>query len=112
MATSSSGSRFSKKRLMLAFAIAAFADASSIVLLFVPPVQGILDLATAILLFVVLGRQWIILPGLVMEAIPGLDIFPFWVLVVTAIAMRGTVQPGRDRHAAGDDANQDSMRGQ
>jgi hypothetical protein len=33
-----------------------------------------------------------LLPGLVMEAIPGLYDFPFWVLVVGAVAMWGTVR--------------------
>jgi len=41
----------------------------------------------------VLGRQWILLPGLIMEAIPGLYVFPFWVLVVGAVAMWGTARP-------------------
>ena len=56
---------------------------------FTPPVQWGTDLVTAILLFCVLGWQWILLPGLIMEAIPGFYIFPFWVLVVTAVAVRG-----------------------
>jgi hypothetical protein len=37
----------------------------------------------------VLGWQWILLPGLVMEAIPGLNVFPFWMLVVGAVAVWG-----------------------
>ena len=51
------------------------------------------DLATAILLFIVLGWQWILLSGLVMEAIPGLYVLPFWVLVVGAVAVWGTARP-------------------
>ena len=85
--------RFSKKRLALAFALAALADALSFFLVLTPPVQWGVDLVTAILLFVVLGFQWILLPGLIMEAIPGLYIFPFWVLVVAAVAMWGTPRP-------------------
>jgi hypothetical protein len=77
---------------MLAFAIAGLADLLSIALSFAPPVQWASDLSTAVLLFVVLGRQWILLPALIMEAIPGVYVFPFWVLVVAAIAMRGTVR--------------------
>jgi hypothetical protein len=86
--------RVSKTRLILAFAIAGLADLLSIVLSFSPPVQWACDVTTAVLLFVVLGRQWILLPALIMEAIPGLYVFPFWVLVVTAIAWRGTVRDG------------------
>ena len=85
--------RFSNTRLALAFAIAALADGLSFFLTFTPPVQWAADSVTAILLFVVLGRQWILLPGLIMEAIPGLYVFPFWVLVVGAVAMWGTARP-------------------
>jgi hypothetical protein len=85
--------RFSGRRLALAFVVAALADGLSFFLTFTPPVQWATDLVTAVLLFMVLGRQWILLPGLIMEAIPGLYIFPFWVLVVGAVALWGTVRP-------------------
>ena len=51
--------------------------------------QWTVDLATAALLFMVLGFQWILLPGLIMEAIPGVSVFPFWVLVVAAVIVGG-----------------------
>ena len=88
-----SRSRFSRRRLALGFTIAALADGLSVFLTFTPPVQWAVDLVTAILLFVALGWQWILLPGLIMEAIPGLYVFPFWVLVVGAVAMWGTARP-------------------
>ena len=88
--------RFSGRRLALAFTIAALADVLSGFLTLAPPVEWAVDLVTAILLFVVLGRQWILLPGLIMEAIPGLYVFPFWVLVVGAVAMWGTARPKLD----------------
>jgi hypothetical protein len=87
--------RFSKNRLALAFALAAVADGLSIFLALTPPVQWAADFVTAILLFMVLGRQWILLPGLIMEAIPGLNVFPFWVLVVGAVSVWGTARPKR-----------------
>ncbi len=87
------GPRFSIRRLALAFAIAALADGLSFFLPFTPPVQWAADLVTAILLFVVMGWQWILLPGLIMEAIPGLYVFPFWVFVVAAVAFWGTARP-------------------
>jgi hypothetical protein len=87
--------RYSWKRLALAFAMAALADGLSLFLTFTPPVQWAADLVTAILLFMVLGRQWILLPGLIMEAIPGFYVFPFWMLVVGAVAMWGTARPKR-----------------
>ena len=48
---------------------------------------------TAILLFMVLGWQWILLPGLVREAIPGISVFPFWLLVVGTVAKWSTARP-------------------
>jgi hypothetical protein len=47
--------------------------------------QWLIDLGTALLLFLVLGRRWAILPGLVTEAIPGMGVFPVWILVVLSI---------------------------
>ena len=85
--------RFSKRRLALAFTMAVLSDGLSVFLTLTPPVQWATDLVTAILLFMVLGWQWILLPGLIMEAIPGLYVFPFWVLVVGAVAMWGTARP-------------------
>ena len=85
--------RFSGKRLALAFTVAALADGLSVFLTLTPPVQWAVDVVTAIVLLVVLGWQWILLPGLIMEAIPGLYVFPFWVLVVGAVAVWGTARP-------------------
>jgi hypothetical protein len=84
--------RFSRRRVVLAFTVAALADGLAVFLTLTPPVQWAADLVTAIVLFMVLGRQWILLPGLIMEAIPGLYIFPFWVLVVGSVAMWGTAR--------------------
>jgi hypothetical protein len=41
----------------------------------------------------VLGWQWLLLPGLIMEATPGLGVLPFWLLVVGGIAIWGTPRP-------------------
>ena len=88
--------RFSRNRLLLAFAVAAMSDALSIVFTLTPPLEWATDVVTAILLFLTLGWQWMLLPGLIMEAIPGLYVFPFWILVVAAVAVWGTVRPGSD----------------
>ena len=80
-------------RLAAAFAVAAVSDVLSVWLEFVPPLQWALDIGTAMLLFLMLGRQWMILPALVAEAIPGLAVMPAWVLVVGSIAIWGTVNP-------------------
>ena len=89
----------SRSRLGLAMAIAIASDLASVWLEFVPPMQWTLDIATAGLLFLTLGRQWAILPALVAEAIPGIAMFPAWVLVVIAVATTGTI--GRDKNNAG-----------
>jgi hypothetical protein len=82
-----------RARLAAAFAVAAVSDVLSVWLEFVPPMQWTLDLITALLLFLMLGRQWAILPALVAEAIPGLALMPAWVLVVGSIAIWGSVKP-------------------
>ncbi|MGC2447358.1 MAG: hypothetical protein WA477_06925 [Candidatus Sulfotelmatobacter sp.] len=87
------GRYLSRKRLMLAFALAAIADGLSITLTFTPWLQWVLDVVTALALFVVLGWQWVLLPGLILEAIPGINVFPFWLLVVGAIALLGKARP-------------------
>ncbi len=84
---------FSNKRLALAFAIAAIADVLDVFVAPMPPMAWAVDLVTAILLFVVLGWRWVLLPGIILEAIPGVSILPFWVLVVGAIAVWGTARP-------------------
>jgi hypothetical protein len=76
----------SRSRLALALAIAIVSDALAVWVELVPPVQIVLDLATAAALFAVLGFRWALLPPLVIEAIPGLGLFPTWILAVGALA--------------------------
>jgi hypothetical protein len=81
--------KFSKKRLALAFTIAGLSDAIGAFATPLPPLVWVVDIATVLLLFMVLGRQWLLLPGLALEAIPGLGVLPFWLLVVAAIDCSG-----------------------
>jgi hypothetical protein len=90
--------KFSKKQLALAFAIAGISDAIGAFATPLPPIVWLVDLGTALLLFMVLGRQWLLLPGLALEAIPGLGVLPFWLLVVGAIAALGTPRPTFQQH--------------
>ena len=90
--------KFSKKRIALAFAIAGISDAIGAFATPLPPIVWAVDLGTAMLLFIVLGRQWLLLPGLALEAIPGLGVLPFGLLVVGAIAVLGTPRPTFERH--------------
>jgi hypothetical protein len=85
--------RFSKWQIALAIIIAAASDALCAFVVFAPPVVWGVDVLTAVLLFAVLGWHWLLLPGLVLEAIPGLGVIPFWLLVVGAIVVWGTARP-------------------
>src|SRR6202162_4775048 len=77
--------RHSRAKMAIAFGVAAVSDVFSMWLTFAPPFQWALDIATAFALFLILGRRWALLPGLVMEAVPGMGVFPVWVLVVLSI---------------------------
>jgi hypothetical protein len=96
--TISKNLKFSKKQFVLAFAIAGISDAIGAFATPLPPIVWMVDLGTALWLFMVLGRQWPLLPGLALEAIPGLGVLPFWLLVVGAIAVLGTPRPHFERH--------------
>ena len=92
-AASSKLSKFSKKQLVLAVVIAGISDLIGAFTTVAPPIGWAVDIVTAVLLFVVLGWQWLLLPGLALEAIPGVGVVPFWLLVVGAIAVLGTPRP-------------------
>ena len=77
--------RPSRVRFALAFGVAAISDFASMVTEFAPPIQWGIDVVTAGLLFLILGRRWALLPGLLVEAIPGMGVFPVWVLVVISL---------------------------
>src|SRR5215831_11560688 len=81
-APSSHTLKFSKKPLALAFAIAGLSDAIAGFATPLPPLVWVVDIATVVLLFMVLGRQWLLWPGLALEAIPGVGVVQFWILVV------------------------------
>lgn len=83
----SESKRPSRARMAIAFAVAAASDVLAMWTVIAPPLQVALDFATAIILFVILGRRWALLPGLVAEAIPGMGVFPVWVLVVLSIIL-------------------------
>jgi len=89
----SSAHNFSKKQIVIAFVIAGISDIVGAFATLAPPIGWALDIVTAVLLFMVLGWQWLLLPGLALEAIPGVGVVPFWLLVVGAIAVLGTPRP-------------------
>jgi hypothetical protein len=91
--TASTFLKFSVLRLAIAFVIAGVSDVIGGFASLAPPIGWAVDVVTAALLFVVLGWQWLPLPGLVLEAIPTVGVLPFWLLVVGAIAVLGTPRP-------------------
>ncbi len=94
--TSAPLKRHSRAQLALAFGVAAVSDAASFWLTFAPPFEWALDMATAFALFLILGRRWALLPGLITEAIPGMGIFPVWILVVLSVVIYdGIKKPAR-----------------
>lgn len=86
----------SRARSALAFGVAAVSDFLSIWAEIALPVQWLLDLSTAGALFLILGRSWALLPGLVAEAIPGVGVFPVWVLVVMSIIVHDEIKVRRN----------------
>ena len=87
--------RLSRARFAMAFGVAAVSDFLSIWTEFAPPIQWLIDLATAGLLFLILGRRWALLPGLVAEAIPGMGVFPVWILVVMSLVLYNEIKAHR-----------------
>lgn len=65
-----------------ALAVALVSDVLSVGFELVPPLQLALDVATALALWALCGWRWPLLPALIVEAIPGLALFPTWTLVV------------------------------
>lgn len=69
-----------------ALLIAALSDVLGFGVVAMAPLQWLLDAITALLLFAVLGFRWPLLSALAIEAVPGLQLFPAWILVVAALA--------------------------
>ena len=87
--------RPSWKLLALALLVAGVSDVLAFAFSLLLPVQWALDLTTAFLLFLIFGRRRAILPGLITEAIPGMGIFPIWILVVISIILYDDIKKRR-----------------
>lgn len=73
-----------------AFLVAVLSDAVGFGLVLAPPIYWVVDAATAGLLFIVLGFRWGLLAALAVEAVPGLQVFPAWTLVILALSATET----------------------
>lgn len=69
-----------------ALLVAGVSDVLGFGMVFLPPVQWVLDVATALVLFAVLGFRWPLLIALGIEVVPVLELFPAWTLFVAAMA--------------------------
>jgi len=82
----------SRTRIRVAWAIALAVDAIQIPADATGPVGWLLgtglDLVTMVIMWTMLGFHWAFLPSFVTEAVPYLNLAPFWTLAV-AIATRG-----------------------
>lgn len=91
--------RPSRTRLLAAGAVAAVADLLQVFLFpfffegFLSPLNNALDVVVAVALVWLLGWHWVLLPSLVAEAIPGLDLVPTWTGAVLWVALRKGAQP-------------------
>jgi len=82
----------SRTRIRVAWAIALAVDAIQIPADATGPVGWLLgaglDLVTMVIMWTMLGFHWAFLPSFVTEAVPYLNLAPFWTLAV-ALATRG-----------------------
>jgi len=69
-----------------ALVVAAISDALGFAVFAWPPAVWLLDAVTVFALLRVLGFRWPLLLALGIEAIPVLEVFPAWTLVVLALA--------------------------
>ena len=82
-------------RWRLALLVAAVSDALGWSLGLVPPVQWALDGITALILLRIIGFSWPLLLALAVEAVPALELFPTWILVVLVQAGMSGDKPGK-----------------
>lgn len=85
------GVAWKSPRWRLALLVAAISDAIGFGFGLIPPIQWIVDAITVLVLLRVLGFSWPLLIALAIEAVPMLEVFPTWTLVVAVMA--GTAKP-------------------
>ena len=71
-----------------ALLIAVVSDALGFGLGLIPPIQWFVDAVTVLALLRVIGFSWPLLGALAVEAVPFLEVFPMWTLVVLVMAAR------------------------
>lgn len=80
-----------RSRFRTALILAILADAVQIAIfpLFgegaLSPVDDVLDVAVALVLYRLIGWHWEFLPSFIGEILPGVDLVPFWTLAVANV---------------------------
>jgi len=69
-----------------ALLVAVVSDSIGFGLGLIPPIQWVVDAVTVLVLLRVLGFSWPLMFALAVEAIPFLEVFPTWTLVVLVMA--------------------------
>jgi hypothetical protein len=69
-----------------ALVMALLSDSLGLGVAMMPPLHWALDAITAVALLTILGFRWSLLGALAIEAVPALQLFPAWTLVVAALA--------------------------
>lgn len=93
-------SKRTKLRLVLALAVAIASDLIGAPLELAPPLSLALDALTAGLLWVILGRGWLLLVALALEAVPGVGVMPLWTMAVLATAFQPPPPPDPRAHSS------------
>ena len=87
---------YSWRQRITALAIAIVSDIVNAIFTWAPPIVIGIDVVTAVLLWLVLGRPMVLLPVFIAEALPGVSVVPFWTSVAGGLAFFGRI-PGRGR---------------
>ena len=102
---------FKIPRWRWALATAVLSDILCFGVIFIPPVQWLLDAITAGVLFAVLGFRWSLVTVLAIETVPALELFPAWTLVVIALASAETQKPPQGMGAVDVRKGEDPVKG-
>ena len=89
--------QLTRKRIILALAVAVVADALQFLLLPLEwmLIDQIIDVVAMVLTCAILGFHWLLLPTFAVEFIPVMDLPPFWTAcVLGVIALRKRSQSG------------------
>jgi hypothetical protein len=88
--------QLTRGRVRAALALAVLADAAQLGLIpffaegFLSPANDGLDLFVAATMFLLLGWHWALLPSLLAEAMPAVNLFPTWTAAVIFVTRRGS----------------------